>query len=45
MNPSAHHKLKQLQVDFQKKANISYEGYFETNILSTLCPQLQNYAF
>lgn len=44
MNPSAHHKLKQLQVDFQKKVNLFYNGYFETNIVSFLCAPSQNYA-
>lgn len=36
MNPSAHHKLKQSQVDFQKEKRQTYhEGYFATLILST----------
>jgi len=46
MNPSARHKLKQLQVDSRKKAKHIRRAlqYFQENVLSTPCVQLLNDA-
>lgn len=37
MNPSAHHKLKQSQVDFQKKANISWGLLWDKHLVLSVC--------